>query len=68
MCCGRAWLENVLPMVLDRETSVQEKCLETLQSVLLSNLVPAHRSLTAHHQMAWQLVAIMAGDGCGETR
>ncbi|KAL8602928.1 hypothetical protein ACOMHN_057238 [Nucella lapillus] len=38
-----AWLKGVCAMVWDQETSVQEKCLETVESILLSNIVPRHR-------------------------
>ena len=44
MCCDcRVWLEGVLPRVMDREGSVQEKCLEMLEDVIISNIAPLQR-------------------------
>ncbi|RMX45333.1 hypothetical protein pdam_00000748 [Pocillopora damicornis] len=34
------WLEGVLPLVMDRETTAQEKCFQILEEVLLHNIVP----------------------------
>ena len=34
------WLDGVLPMVMDREASAQEKCISILEEVLLSNINP----------------------------
>ena len=41
--CCRVWLDAVLPMVIDRETTAQDKCLEMLDSILLGNIVPYPR-------------------------
>lgn len=38
-----AWLNGVLPLVWDKEMSIQDKCLELLEEVILSNIVPCHR-------------------------
>lgn len=37
------WLDGVLPLVLDRETTAQEKCFQILEEVLLSSIVPHSR-------------------------
>ena len=37
------WLDGVLPLVMDRETTAQEKCLQVLEEVLLNNIVPYSR-------------------------
>ena len=34
------WLDGVLPLVTDRETTAQEKCFQILEEVLLNNIVP----------------------------
>ena len=39
----RAWLDGVFPLVMDRETSASEKCLEILDEVIISNIVPYQR-------------------------
>ena len=40
------WLDGVLPLVMDREATPQEKCFQILEEVLLSNIVP-HSKLVA---------------------
>lgn len=34
------WLDGVFPLVMDRETTAQEKCFQILDEVLLSNIAP----------------------------
>jgi condensin-2 complex subunit D3 len=34
------WLDGVLPMVMDKETSAQEKCISILEAIILSNIAP----------------------------
>lgn len=34
------WLDGVLSLVMDRETTAQEKCFQILEEVLLSSIVP----------------------------
>lgn len=41
---SRSWLDGVLPLVMDRESTLQEKCMETLEEIILSNIVPINRS------------------------
>ncbi len=41
----RVWLDGVLPLVMDRESSAAEKCLEILDEVVLGNIVPYQRYL-----------------------
>lgn len=36
----RAWVFGLLPQVMDRETSVQEKCFDLLEEMILQNLKP----------------------------
>lgn len=35
----RCWLKGVLPLVIDRETTLSEKCMETLEELVLQNIV-----------------------------
>ena len=51
----------MLPLVMDRETTAQEKCLQILDEVILQNIVPRNTSQTGDHQLAWKLVQIVAG-------
>jgi hypothetical protein len=37
------WLDAVLPMVLDREVGAQEKCLQLLDDVILSNITTLNK-------------------------
>ena len=57
---SRAWLDGVLPVVLDREMSAQEKCLETLREVVLNQIVPVNRSTSPKHKLAWDLLHEMS--------
>ena len=34
------WMDGVFPLVMDRETTAQEKCFQILDEVLLSNIEP----------------------------
>ena len=34
------WLDGVLPLVMDRESTAQEKCFQILEEVILSSIVP----------------------------
>ena len=36
----RLWLDGVLPMVMDKEASAQEKCISILETIILSNIAP----------------------------
>lgn len=43
LCLLRCWLAGALPMVIDRETTLSDKCMETLEELILKNVVPAIR-------------------------
>ncbi|XP_078330914.1 condensin-2 complex subunit D3-L-like isoform X1 [Crassostrea virginica] len=53
------WLDGVLPLVIDRETTLQEKCMETLEEILLRNVVPFNRSKDEGHRLVWNILDIM---------
>ncbi|XP_069133274.1 condensin-2 complex subunit D3-L-like [Argopecten irradians] len=55
----QAWLEGVIPLTIDRESSLQAKCMETLEDMLLYNIVPAQKSQSSAHILAWDLLTIM---------
>ena len=57
----KAFLDGVVPLVADRETSVQDKCMETLEDVIFSNIVPYKKSNAEKHILAWALLNRMAG-------
>ncbi|XP_053384703.1 condensin-2 complex subunit D3-like [Mercenaria mercenaria] len=54
------WLLAALPLVIDRETTLSEKCMETLEELVLNNVVLYHRSKSESHELAWDLLAIIA--------
>ncbi|OWF35473.1 condensin-2 complex subunit D3-like isoform X2 [Mizuhopecten yessoensis] len=55
----QAWLEGVMPLTIDRESSLQDKCMETLEDILIHNIVPAPKSRSSAHTLAWDLLTIM---------
>lgn len=56
----RSWLDGVLPMVLDVESSIQSKCVEVVGSAIFSNIVSYSQTSTDRHQMAWSLLGVIA--------
>ena len=44
VCLCSAWCQGVLAMVWDQETSIQDKCLEIVESTLLANITHYYRS------------------------
>ncbi|XP_063731625.1 condensin-2 complex subunit D3 isoform X2 [Eleginops maclovinus] len=57
----KAWLQGVLPAVMDPESSVQERALEVLDQVVLSTIKPysASRHLDAGQRLTWDLLALL---------
>ncbi|XP_028518603.1 condensin-2 complex subunit D3, partial [Exaiptasia diaphana] len=62
------WLDGILPLVLDRETTAQEKCYCTIEEIILSKIVPLHRSIAEPHTLAWSLLQIVASPNGQEIR
>lgn len=62
----KAWLQAVVPAVVDSDTSVQEKVLETLDQVLLSQVkqYSASRHMDAGQRLTWDLLGLL----CNECR
>ncbi|XP_037530246.1 condensin-2 complex subunit D3 [Nematolebias whitei] len=57
----KAWLHGVVPAVVDSENSVQEKALESLEQVLLSQVKPysPSRHLDSSQKLTWDLLELM---------
>ncbi|XP_033751450.1 LOW QUALITY PROTEIN: condensin-2 complex subunit D3-like [Pecten maximus] len=55
----QAWLEGVMPLIIDRESSLQDKCMEILEDMLLHKIVPVHKSAGSAQTLAWDLLTIM---------
>nr|XP_046258478.1 condensin-2 complex subunit D3 isoform X2 [Scatophagus argus] len=57
----KAWLRGVVPAVVDSEGSVQDKALEALDQVLLSQVKPysAGRHLDASQRLTWDLLGLL---------
>ncbi|XP_041803855.1 condensin-2 complex subunit D3 [Chelmon rostratus] len=57
----KAWLQGVVPAVVDSESSVQDKALEALDQVLLSQIKPfsAGCHLNASQRLTWDLLGLL---------
>lgn len=57
----KAWLQGVVPAVMDSESSVQDKALEVLDQVLLSQikLYSPGRHLDSSQQLTWDLLGLL---------
>ncbi|KAM7435860.1 Condensin-2 complex subunit D3 [Porites harrisoni] len=62
------WLDGVLPLVMDRETTAQEKCFQILEDVLISNIVPQSKSTNQCHVLTWNLLDQIASPAGQEVR
>lgn len=62
----KAWLQSVVPALVDPENSVRDKALEALDQVLLSHLKPYSASLhlDAGQRLTWDLLGLL----CSECR
>uniref|UniRef100_A0A8C2X0W0 Non-SMC condensin II complex, subunit D3 n=1 Tax=Cyclopterus lumpus TaxID=8103 RepID=A0A8C2X0W0_CYCLU len=60
----KAWLQGVVPAVVDPENSVQDKALEALDQVLLSQVKPyyAGRHLDASQRLTWDLLGLLCNE------
>ncbi|XP_071957014.1 condensin-2 complex subunit D3-L-like, partial [Antedon mediterranea] len=57
----RMWLNAVLPMVLDKEMTAQERCLQLLEEVILQKITHVNKSTKDCHTLAWSLLSFIAG-------
>ncbi|KAH9495174.1 Condensin-2 complex subunit D3 [Bulinus truncatus] len=62
----KSWIFGLLPQVMDRETSVQEKSFELLEEMILQHLKPAHRSTA--NGIEWDLLHIISDETCEKLR
>ncbi|KAK6973017.1 Condensin-2 complex subunit D3 [Biomphalaria glabrata] len=63
----KAWIFGLLPQVMDRETSVQEKSFEFLEEMILQHLKPANRT-QASTGIEWDLLRIIVDESCEKLR
>ncbi|XP_062817414.1 condensin-2 complex subunit D3 isoform X2 [Anolis carolinensis] len=57
----KAWLKGVIPVIMDCETSVQERALECLDQVLLQPIKPRNRFTPQNESqgLAWDLLTLL---------
>ncbi|XP_077644123.1 condensin-2 complex subunit D3 [Lonchura striata] len=60
----KAWLNGVVPVVMDAESSVQEKALDCLDQLLLQHIKPYHkyRSDDGRQELAWDLLSLLSSE------
>ncbi|KAI3363176.1 hypothetical protein L3Q82_011545, partial [Scortum barcoo] len=60
----KAWLQGVVPAVVDSENSVQDKAMEALDQVLLSQVKPYSASchLDAGQRLTWDLLGLLCDE------
>ncbi|KAF6727077.1 Condensin-2 complex subunit D3 [Oryzias melastigma] len=58
----KVWLQGVLPAVVDSESSVQEKALDALEKVLLSQIKPysASHHMDTNQRLTWDLLGLLS--------
>jgi hypothetical protein len=62
------WLDAILPLVVDRETTAQEKCLSILEEIILRNIVLERGTPNEDQVLAWKLLMLVAGTSGEELR
>ncbi|NWI40080.1 CNDD3 protein, partial [Picathartes gymnocephalus] len=60
----KAWLTGVVPVVMDAESSVQEKALDCLDQLLLQHIKPysKSRSNDGRQELAWDLLSLLSSE------
>uniref|UniRef100_A0A8C5JEV7 Condensin-2 complex subunit D3 n=1 Tax=Junco hyemalis TaxID=40217 RepID=A0A8C5JEV7_JUNHY len=60
----KAWLNGVVPVVMDAESSVQEKALDCLDQLLLQHIKPYHKSRSGDEkqELAWDLLSLLSSE------
>lgn len=53
---------GVLPAIMDSEPSIQEKCADTIDEVLLKNIVPYTNHNAPWHSMVWKILNLVVND------
>ncbi|XP_059723175.1 condensin-2 complex subunit D3 isoform X2 [Haemorhous mexicanus] len=60
----KAWLNGVVPVVMDAESSVQEKALDCLDQLLLQHIKPYNKSRSGDEgqKLAWDLLSLLSSE------
>lgn len=60
----KAWLNGVVPVVMDTESSVQEKALDCLDQLLLQHIksYSKFRSEDEEQALAWDLLTLLSSE------
>ncbi|XP_038017371.1 condensin-2 complex subunit D3 isoform X3 [Motacilla alba alba] len=60
----KAWLNGVVPVVMDAESSVQEKALDCLDQLLLQHIKLYHKSRSDdwRQELAWDLLSLLSSE------
>lgn len=60
----KAWLNGVVPVVMDAESSVQEKALDCLDQLLLQHIksYSKFRSKNREQALAWDLLTLLSSE------
>ncbi|NXP66967.1 CNDD3 protein, partial [Chloropsis cyanopogon] len=60
----KAWLEGVVPVVMDAESTVQEKALDCLDQLLLQHVKPYNKSRRddGRQELAWDLLSLLSSE------
>lgn len=48
-----------MPLVIDRETTLQDKCMDQLEEIIIHNIVPFKRMNDESHKLTWEILSIM---------
>jgi hypothetical protein len=62
------WLDAILPLVVDRETTAQEKCLSVLEEIILHHIALERGTQNEDQVLAWKLLQLIAGISGQELR
>ncbi|CAL1547496.1 unnamed protein product [Lymnaea stagnalis] len=62
----KAWVFGILPQVMDRETTVQEKCFDLLEEMILLDMKVATRNSSSG--IEWDLLSIITDQNCEKLR
>lgn len=60
----KAWLNGVVPVVMDAESSVQEKALDCLDQLLLQHIKHYNKSRSddGRQELAWDLLSLLSSE------
>lgn len=60
----KAWLDGVVPVLMDAESSVQEKALDCLDQLILQHIKPYNKSRKddERQKLAWNLLSLLSSE------